>query len=102
MKKALASLLALVGIHQHLSAEQKQDVVAAAYHSAPGAVAAGSARIGGLPLSDWLVLASLAFIALQAAYLIWKWRRDARREDERIRAGRPAPASDLAPLGADE
>ena len=29
-----------------------------------------------MPLSDWLVLASIAFVALQAAYLVWKWRRD--------------------------
>jgi hypothetical protein len=30
MKKALASMLALLGIHQHLSAEQKQDIAIAA------------------------------------------------------------------------
>lgn len=83
MKKALASMLALLGIHQHLSAEQKQDIASAAYHATPGAVTAGGFRLAGLPLSDWLVLASLSFIALQAAYLVWKWRRDYLRDQAR-------------------
>ncbi|MEG0558597.1 MAG: hypothetical protein RR574_19315 [Comamonas sp.] len=81
MKKALASMLA--GIHQHLSAEQKQDIASAAYHATPGAVTAGGFRLAGLPLSDWLVLASIAFVALQASYLIWKWRRDYLRAQNR-------------------
>jgi len=85
MKKHLVSLLALLGIHQHLSAEQRQDIAGALYQASPGAVAAGSFRFAGLPLSDWLVLASLAFVALQFAYLAWKWRRDARREAREVR-----------------
>ena len=83
MKKALASMLALLGIHQHLTAEQKQDIASAAYHATPGAVTAGGFRLAGLPLSDWLVLASIAFVALQASYLIWKWRRDYLRAQTR-------------------
>ncbi|CAM4266132.1 Phage holin T7 family, holin superfamily II [Comamonas aquatilis] len=76
-------MLALLGIHQHLSAEQKQDIASAAYHATPGAVTAGGFRLAGLPLSDWLVLASIAFVALQASYLIWKWRRDYLRAQNR-------------------
>lgn len=106
MNKRLTAMLALLGIHQHLSAEQKHDLAAAAYHSAPGAAAAGGARMAGLPLSDWLVLASLAFVLLQAAYLVWKWRRDARRDEERQedrrRGRRVAPETDLGSLGAEE
>jgi ABC-type nickel/cobalt efflux system permease component RcnA len=30
----------------------------------------------------WLSRCGIAFIALQAAYLVWKWRRDIRREKE--------------------
>lgn len=104
MNKRLASLLALVGIHQHLSAEQKHDLVNATYQATPGAAAAGGARMMGLPLSDWLVVASIAFVALQAGYLVWKWRRDARRDQERQedrRRGRPVE-TDLGSLGADE
>lgn len=80
MKKALASMLALLGIHQHLSAEQKQDIAVAIVQTTPGAASAGAARLGGLPLSDWAVIATIGFVVLQAAYLIWKWRRDYKRE----------------------
>ncbi len=61
MKKALAPMLALLGIHQHLSAEQKQDIAIAAVQTTLGA---GAARLGGLPLSDWVVVATFAFVAL--------------------------------------
>ncbi|MFT8216729.1 hypothetical protein, partial [Salmonella enterica] len=69
MKKYLVSLLALMGIHQHLSAEQRQDLANAAVHATPGAAATGVFKVWGLPLSEWLVVASLAFIVLQAGYL---------------------------------
>ena len=82
MKKYLASLLALLGIHQHLSAEQRQDLIGAAMHTTPGVAAGGVFKIAGLPLSDWLVIASLLFLGLQAAYLVWKWRRDYRRDQQ--------------------
>lgn len=107
MKKHLTSLLALLGIHQHLSAEQRQDLVGAAMHTTPGAAATGVFKVWDLPLSEWLVIASLAFIALQAGYLVWKWRRDYRRDQQR-RADRerlaglarlqPEPETDLGPL----
>lgn len=90
MKKVTAAILAAIGVHQHLSAEQKQDLATAAAHSTPGAVAGSAARIGGLPLSDWVMLASIGFIALQAAYLVWKWRRDYRRDAARRAIGRAA------------
>lgn len=104
MNKRLATLLSLLGIHQHLSAEQKHDLATAAYQATPGAAAAGGARMMGLPLSDWLVVASIAFVVLQAGYLVWKWRRDARRDQEHQedrRRGRPVEA-DLGELGIDE
>lgn len=85
MKKILIPVLALLGIQHNLSAEQKQDIAGALHQITPGAVTAGSFRTFGLPLSDWLVLASIAFVVLQAAYLIWKWRRDARQEDRDAR-----------------
>lgn len=92
MKRALIALLAVIGVNEHLSAQQKQDIADAAWQAAPSAGAAAGSRALGLPLSDWLVLASIVFVILQAAHLIWKWRRDSRRERERQedrRAGRP-------------
>lgn len=102
MKKVLVSLLALMGIHQHLSAQQKQDLVIAAAQTAPSAVASSGARIAGLPLSDWAVLATIGFVTLQFAYLVWKWRRDYLREAERRANGHPVPVTDMAKLEADE
>ncbi|MDH5855682.1 hypothetical protein [Lampropedia aestuarii] len=99
MKKVLAAFLALIGIHQHLTAEQKQDLASAAWQASPAAAASGVTKAWGLPLSEWLVVASIAFIALQAFYLIWKWRRDyvrtqERRADrERLAAMARAPAA---------
>ena len=93
MKKALASMLALLGIHQHLSAEQKQDLAMAAALATPGPVTTGAYRLGGLPLSDWAVVATICFVALQAAFLIWKWRRDYRRNQERKKLGERARAA---------
>jgi len=90
MKKALVVLLAAIGVNRHLSAEQRQDIATAAYHATPGAVAGGAARYGGLPLSDWLVVASIFFIVLQAGYLVWKWRRDYRRDLARRAMGKLA------------
>ena len=52
MTKYLVSLLALMGIHQHLSAEQRQDIAGAIMQATPGAAATGVFKVWGLPLSD--------------------------------------------------
>lgn len=83
MRRITTALLAAIGVHQHLSAEQKNDIGHAVFQTAPGAAVASGARVGGLPLSDWLVVASIGFIFLQASFLVWKWRRTARRDRER-------------------
>lgn len=110
MRRITTTALAAIGVHTHLSAEQKQDLATAAYQSAPGTAAAGTAGVFGLPLSDVLILTSIAFVALQAAHLVWKWRRDSRRDQERQddrrrghdrRRGLPVE-TDLGALGADE
>ncbi|MPS98617.1 MAG: hypothetical protein E2581_08965 [Pseudomonas sp.] len=76
-------LLAMIGVHEGLSAQQRQDLVGAGIHTAPGASAGGAFKLSGLPLSEWLVIASIAFVVLQALYLIWKWRRDYKRQAQR-------------------
>lgn len=81
--KTTVAVLAAIGVHGSLSAEQRQDLANAVLQAAPGATAAGLTRFAGLPLADWLILLSMSFIALQAGYLIWKWRRDARLDAER-------------------
>ena len=97
MNKRIATLLALLGVSQHLSAQQKQELASALQQAAPGAAAAvvsSGAQLMGLQLNEWLVVSSIAFVVLQAGYLTWKWRRDYRRDAERKAQGRPWPASD--------
>ncbi len=84
MQRYFTALMALVGMRSGLSAEQKHDATVAAYQSAPGIGASAVATVAGFGLSDLLVVASIAFVLMQAAYLTWKWRRDARRELERM------------------
>jgi hypothetical protein len=42
-------------------------------------VGAIGATILGLSLPDWAAIAGIAFIALQAVYLVWKWTREAKK-----------------------
>jgi membrane protein implicated in regulation of membrane protease activity len=55
---------------------------------AEAAPAAGALVItlGGLPVDDWLKVLGLVFLVLQVLYLLWRWRRDVKRE----RRGHPA------------
>lgn len=33
----------------------------------------------GLTTHDWAAIATIAYVVLQASYLVWKWWREARR-----------------------
>lgn len=46
-----------------------------AVKAAPSA-AVVTASIVGLSWQDWASIAAIAFIGLQALYLLWKWHRD--------------------------
>ena len=41
----------------------------------------------GFAGNTWVVFASLFFISLQIAYLLWKWRRQAKIDASRVAAG---------------
>ncbi len=116
MQKISTALLAAIGVHQTLSAEQKHDLVVAAVQSTPSAVFAGGAQVVappaalhvvGISMNDLLLFSSFAFILLQCGYLVWKWRRDARRdrerqEDRRNLVRRATPDTDFGELGAED
>lgn len=94
MRHIFITALALIGVHEHLSAEQKHDLIQAGYQTAPGVTAATGAQLLGVQMSNILTAVTIVFVVAQLLYLAWKWRRDARREDERIedrRRGVPAP-----------
>ena len=78
-----------------MSPEQLHDLKVAAFQTAPSGVTAVTAQVAeagerlifGLKLSEWSVILMMVFVLLQIGYLVWKWRRDVRREDERRAAG---------------
>ncbi len=76
-------LLSAVGVSGRLSAQQREDVGNALTQTIPSIGATGVTTIFGLPLSEWVALATLIFIVLQAAHLVWKWRWAARRASRR-------------------
>jgi len=51
------------------------EVATGALKVAPSATLVG-AQFFGLGLPDWAAIAGIAFVVLQTAHLLWKWRRD--------------------------
>jgi hypothetical protein len=56
----------------------KAEVTAEAVKSAPPATIAGVGFILSLDLNHLVGIATLAYIGLQAGYLLWKWVREYR------------------------
>jgi disulfide bond formation protein DsbB len=56
----------------------KQETSSTIVQALPSASVIG-ATILGLSLPDWAAIAGIAFIVLQAVYLIWKWTREAKK-----------------------
>lgn len=56
----------------------RQEIAQQAAKSAPPATVTAFAWANALTLNEWVAIATLAYIGLQAGYLIWKWIRDIR------------------------
>ena len=54
---------------------QRSEVVAETLRAAPPVAAVGAMSVGGLSLSDWVLVATLIYIVLQIAYLLFRWMR---------------------------
>lgn len=57
----------------------KQEIVQEAVKAVPPVTVTGVAWVQGLTISDLVGYATLAYIVLQAAYLLWRWVRQIRR-----------------------
>lgn len=87
----------LLGMANGLSTEQKHDLVKAGLQAAPAGTAGVGASMApategsflGFAGNTWVVFASLFFIILQIAHLLWKWRRQAKIDATRTAAGLP-------------
>lgn len=54
----------------------KETIAAEAVKSAPPVAVAGSAWLFGLTLNDWVAIGTLTYLAIQGAYLLWRWYRE--------------------------
>lgn len=57
----------------------KQEIVAQAINSTPSVAFIWCTAILSITINQWLAVFSIAYIILQAAYLIWKWVREVRK-----------------------
>jgi uncharacterized membrane protein YfcA len=83
MHRRIIGVLAAIGVHERLSADQRHDIAVATAQTTPGAVASVLSKSAGWTMGDLVSLLTAIFLLLQVGYLIWKWRRDDRRERER-------------------
>lgn len=68
--------------------ERVSDAASQVLMATPSVAAVTATKIFGLEIDSWLGLAGIGFLMLQAAYLIWRWRRDIDVENDRVREAR--------------
>jgi uncharacterized membrane protein YdjX (TVP38/TMEM64 family) len=66
-----------------LDAQKHHEAVRVAVEAVPAAGVVVYTKVLGYSLNDLAALAGMGLIFLQALYLLWRWRRDARRERRR-------------------
>jgi hypothetical protein len=54
------------------------DVIKAGVEASPPALYVG-VRLSGISMPDWVAIATLIYILLQTAHLLWRWFRQAKR-----------------------
>lgn len=60
---------------QHTAENVTGDLLAATTKASP-ALTVGAMSVAGIGLQDWVLIATLGYIVLQAGYLGWKWARE--------------------------
>ena len=63
-----------------MSPESRHDALGQAAQAAPSVLVIFLDKILNVTPERWLTYMGIAFLALQAGYLLWRWRRDHRRE----------------------
>jgi hypothetical protein len=79
LDKVLKALALLTRQYANRRENVKQVIVQETAKAAPPVMVTAWAWTHGLTLTDLVALATLAYIALQAGYLIWKWWREFNR-----------------------
>jgi hypothetical protein len=60
---------------------QKIEAVNEAAKSAPPLAVVVAGTFGGLSLNDWVMIATLVYIALQVGWLLYKWYKAAKTKN---------------------
>jgi proteasome assembly chaperone (PAC2) family protein len=63
-----------------MSTNIKQEVVTQVYNATPSLAVVG-AFFMSISINEWASIAGICFIGLQAAYLVWKWHKEAKKKD---------------------
>lgn len=58
------------------ASEITRDIANAGLKTAPPVAVSLAARIAHLSLADWVAVATLIYVVLQSAHLLWKWFRE--------------------------
>lgn len=66
-----------------MAPENRHETAMQIVQAAPSVAAVVATKVIDIPIDTLLGLVGIAFIVLQAAYLIWRWRRDVRRDAKR-------------------
>lgn len=69
-----------------------------ALNASPSIAAILATKVLDLSVDTVLGLCGIAFILVQMGYLLWKWRRDWKRDRDRRAAGLPPPDTDRGHL----
>lgn len=56
------------------------EIASEAAKAAPPVTVIATSTLAGWSLNNFIGLATLVYIILQAGYLLWKWRRDYKQE----------------------
>jgi hypothetical protein len=56
----------------------RQEITQEVIKATPPAVVAGAGHLLGLTLNEWVLVATLVYVGLQTAHLLWKWWREAK------------------------
>jgi hypothetical protein len=67
-------------LQRKAAVSQKTDIIKHAAEATPAAVAVTAGPVFGVTFSHVASILGCIFLLLQMAYLIWRWRRDIRRE----------------------
>lgn len=60
----------------------KAELASEGTKSSPAVVLSVLATIDAITLNEWVAIFTLFYVGLQSAFLVWKWRREYKKESD--------------------